>query len=158
MPWSWRTRDDDGRFTLRAEVPIDAPVGDVYRAWIRYEELPRVLESVRRATRVGDGRVLWDVDVAGRQVVWEAWIVACEPEQLIRWESTWGATHEGEVRFEERAGNRSTLAVCIRYRPRSFVERLGARLGLVDLHVRRDLELFRRSIESQSKPEQADER
>ena len=40
----------------------------------------------------------------------------------------------------------------IEYEPRGLVERLGARLGLVDFHVQRDLALFRRALEATAEP------
>ena len=132
--------------TIRS-IDLEAPVDRVYRLWARYEDLPRILESVRRTQCITQTRVLWDVDLAARQVVWEARIVEQIPDKLVRWESTWGARNAGLVRFEA-LGERSTrLTVEIRYEPRSLVERLGARLGLVDRHVRRDLARFRAFVE-----------
>jgi uncharacterized membrane protein len=138
---------DRGRHEIREEVEIEAPLAEVFECWNRYEELAGRTEAVRRASRIGGGRVLWDVDVLGRQLVWEARVVAWEPPKLVRWESTWGVVHSGEARFEPRDGGGTRLQIHISYRPRGLLERLGARLGVVDTQVRRDLNLFRRSVE-----------
>lgn len=147
MGFTGESRSTGGRRSLLEEVVIEAPVAQVFDCWNRYEELAARTEAVRRASRIGGGRVLWDVDMLGRQVVWEARIVLWVPGRLVRWESTWGARHSGEVRFAGRSDGRTELEVQIDYRPQGLLERLAAWLGLVDLQVRRDLSLFRRSLE-----------
>lgn len=119
----------------------------VFARWSRCEDFPGLMESVRRTKRIDERRSLWDVDILGRQVVWEAQLVESVPQERIRWASSWGAPHAGEVRFEALAEGGTRVSVAIEYRPRGLVEQLGARLGVVDLHVQRDLALFRRSVE-----------
>jgi uncharacterized membrane protein len=147
MTGRWRT-DKAGRCShLEASIRIAAPVGEVFARWSRVEDFPRVMESVRRTKRIDERCVLWDADILGRQVVWEARILESVPGKRIRWTSRSGAYNAGEVRFEPLAEDRTLLCVEIEYRPRGLIERLGASLGLVDFHVRRDLELFRRFVE-----------
>lgn len=133
---------------LRCAIEIDAPVDRAFALWTRYESLPRLLESVRRTKIIDDRRVLWDVDIGGQQLVWEARILALEPDTRIRWESTWGTPNRGELCFERLLGERARMTVSIDYGPRGLLEHIGARLGLVDWNVRRDLERFRRFAES----------
>lgn len=144
----WKRRYRLGRFSLVETLEIDADVGRVFTHWQRFEDLPRFMEHVRRTKCIAPERVLWDIDISGHQVVWEAHIVACVPEKLIRWESSWGAPNWGEVRFEALPGSRTRLTVAIEYQPRGILEYIGARLGLADLHVRRDMGRFRRHVES----------
>ena len=119
-----------------------------------FEEFPRFMDSVRRTKRINGRHLLWDVDIAGRQVVWEARLVELVPEKLMRWESRWGAPNEGEVRFEGLAGGRTRLTVRIVFRPESAIEHLGARIGLVDEHVRHDLQRFAHYVaRSQMEPD-----
>lgn len=135
------------RFRLRERIEIAVPVGRVFSAWSRLEDLPRVMESVRRVKCIDETRSLWDVDLIGRQVVWEARIVEAAPGKRIRWQSTWGAPNAGEVRFEELPEGRTLLCVEIDFEPDGPIERLGTRLGLVGFHVRRDLDRFRTAVE-----------
>jgi len=148
MTLRWKSRSPTGRFSLVRSIEIGADVASVFEWWGRYEELPRIMENVRRTKRIDEGCVLWDVDVLGHQVVWEGRIVDVVPEKLVRWESSWGARNSGEVRFEWLARDRTRLTVEIEYAPRGFLENLGARLGLLDLHVQRDLASFRRFVET----------
>jgi uncharacterized membrane protein len=153
----WKTRNPMGRFTLSESIEIDASVESVFADWNRIEDFPRFMESVRRTKRIDERRVLWDVDIAGHQVVWEARIIECVPEKLVRWESSWGAPNSGEVRFEDLAADRTRLTASIEFLPQRGLEHLGARLALVDLHVRRDLERFRRFAEHARWEKKADE-
>lgn len=143
----WKTKNPLGRLTLCESIEIDEDVETVFAHWNRFEAFPRFMDSVRRAKRIDAQHVLWDVEIAGQQVVWEARIVEFVPDKLLRWESSWGAANSGEVRFEPLAGGRTRLTVDIAFRPRRALERLGARSGLVDLHVRRELERFRYLVE-----------
>jgi uncharacterized membrane protein len=144
----WKTKNPLGRFTLRESIEIDEDVASVFVRWNRYEDFPRFTDSVRRTKRIDEECVLWDIDIMGHQVVWEARIVESVPEKLVRWESSWGASNWGEVRFEAVSGGRTHLTVSIGFQPQRVLEHLGARFGLVDLYVRRDIERFREFVES----------
>lgn len=144
----WKTKDPLGRFELCESIVIDREVASVFAHWNRFEEFPRFMGSVRRTKRIDGQCVLWDIDIAGHQVVWEARIVELVPEKLMRWESRWGAANAGEVHFEALEGPRTRVTVRIEFEPRRALARLGARFGLVDRHVRRDLDHFRRFVES----------
>jgi uncharacterized membrane protein len=144
----WKTTNPLGRFSVREAIEIHDDVERVFAHWNRYEDFPRFMESVRRTKCIDEQRVLWDIDIAGHQVVWEARILESNPEQRVRWQSAWGAANSGEVRFEALPEGRTRLTVEIEYRPRGSLEKLGAHLGLADIHVRRDLGRFRRFVES----------
>ena len=137
-----------GTRRVRCSIDIDVEVATVFDRWSRFESLPQWMDGVRRTKQIGDRRVLWDADVAGRQLVWEAEILECVPGKRIRWESRWGAPNAGEVTFEALSDRRTRLTVDLRFRPRDWLERIGARLDLVGSRIRRDLDQFRRCIES----------
>lgn len=141
--------------SLSAAIDIDAEVGDVYSAWIRYEDFPRFMHSVRRTKRIDEQRVLWDVDVAGHQIVWEARIIEATPQKCIRWASSWGQAVSGRVEFEPLDGERTRLRVEIQYRPNGLLQRIGAALRLPRSAVRRDLMQFRNYVETVAAHEQA---
>lgn len=132
---------------VQLSIEIDAGVARVFGLWSDFERLPRLMEGVRRAKRIGERCVLWDADVSGRQVVWEAEIVEQVPEKRIRWRSTWGAPNAGEVSFDELPGGRTRLQVSLRYRPRGVLEHVGAALGMLRARIARDLAQFRRAAE-----------
>jgi uncharacterized membrane protein len=141
---------DRGVHRVQCSIEIDTDVETVFAEWSRFEGLPWLMDGVRRTKRIGERRILWDADVAGRQLVWEAEIVELVPDKRIRWESRWGAPNAGEVDFERLPGGRTRLSVDLRCWPRQGLERLGARLGLVKRRIRRDLAQFRRLVERRS--------
>lgn len=136
-----------GMRRARHAIEIDADVERVFGQWSRLEDLPRIMEGVRHVQRIDARRSLWDVDIAGRQVVWEAEVVECVPLKRIRWASRRGAANVGEVAFEELPGGRTLLTVDLCYGPRGFLEGLGARLGLVDRRIEADLARLRHAVE-----------
>ena len=138
------------RTRYSTSIDIDAPVAVVFACWDRVEDFPRVMENVRRTKRIDEHTVLWDVDMLGRQLVWEARVLEREPDKRIRWTSRWGAPNSGEVRFEPLPGERTRLSLDLSYQPRGVLERLGARMGVLDHHVHRDLLMFRRYVEGRA--------
>lgn len=157
--WRWKRTNGTnaaGSFSLSETLEVAAPPALVFEYWVRYEEFPAFMESVRRTKCIDERRVLWDIDVMGRQIVWEARITRIVPNRVVRWESTWGASHAGEVRFEALAEGRTRLTAEIDYRPRGLLQQLGARVALLDLHVRRDLERFRSFVEQRARDERPD--
>ena len=143
----WKKKNSSDRYTLAESTEIQAPLARVYDAWSHYERLPSCMESVRRTKQIDSGRVLWDVDIAGHQLVWESRILEVVSKKIIRWESSSGTELAGQVRFEAIDANRTRLAVEIEFRPKGIVESLGARLGYADRAVRRDLASFRRYVQ-----------
>lgn len=133
---------------IRHEVEIASSVDRVFEAWTRLEELPEILDAVRRVKCTSATRSLWDVDIAGRQVVWEAETTAFEPRIRIAWKSCWGVRNRGEIRFHQTIERSTRLEVSLEFEPTTLLERLAARLDLVGQHVESDLSLFRRHVEA----------
>jgi uncharacterized membrane protein len=138
---------------VRCSIEIDARVNEVFAQWTRFESLPRLMDGVRHAKRIDERHILWDADVSGHQVVWEAEILEVVPCKRIRWRSRWGAVNSGEVGFEELGDRRTLLTVDLSYRPRGLIEQLGAHLRLVGPRIVRDLAQFRRCVESRARRE-----
>lgn len=111
---------------LERSITIGEPRERVFAEWIRYEELPRKMEGVRRIKCIDPEHVLWDVEIGGRQVVWEARISEVVPPERIAWTSTWGVRNRGSVRFEARTATQTRVTVRIDFHPRGWLETLGA--------------------------------
>lgn len=148
----WKEADRKRDREIRCSIDIASDPKHVLARWMRFEQLPQVLEGVRRVKRIAGERLLWDVDILGRQVVWEARIVAIEAGRSVAWESTWGALNAGELRVEALPGRGTRLLVVIRYQPGGLLERMGARLDLPGHQIRRDLSLFKRFLEREEGP------
>ncbi len=144
----WKTPGPIRPRSLCQSVEIAADRAEVFAHWTRFEHFPEFMQSVQRAKRISDRRVLWDVVIAGHQLVWEARIVDLVPDTCIRWESRRKPRMTGEVRFEQIGPRRTRLTAEIDYRPDSLLERMGSRLGWVDDCVRRELAAFRDHVQS----------
>jgi len=147
-----RGRSEGRPRRLERSIEIEAPRASVFAWWTRYETLPRILDSVRRAKCVNGSHALWDVEIAGRQLVWESEFVE-RPGRSVRWRSVWGARTRGELRLVDLGEGRTRLEVEIEYHPRGWLERLGARLGVVEACVTHDLARFRRFAEARARAE-----
>jgi uncharacterized membrane protein len=143
----WKTTNGLGGFELRESIEIDADVGSTFAGWSHFEDFPRFLHSIRRTRRIDAQRFLWDIDIAGHQVVWDARIVERVPAKLVRWQSSDDAPDRGEIQFQALEPGRSRLTVEIAFWPRRMLARLFAHLGLVDRIVHRELERFRDFVE-----------
>jgi uncharacterized membrane protein len=143
---------------VRRSVEIAAPCARVYDLWTRFEDFPRWTDAVRRTKRIDAHHVLWDAEVAGRQLVWEAEILEAVPGRCLRWRSVWGAKHAGEIRFVELDAARTRVTVALDLWPKGWLERLGARLGVVAACLEHDLERLAGSIERASRREASAER
>ena len=133
---------------IHTVVEIHAPPDQVFDVWTRFEDLHHVLDGVRRVKCISATRTLWDVDIAGRQVVWEAETTAFEPNERIAWVSRWGKRNEGELRFHRTIDGHTRLSVVISFEANTFFERLAARFDLIGQQIEADLSLFRRHVES----------
>jgi len=143
-----KTRESIRPRQLSERVDIAADPAEVFAHWMRFEHFPHIMQSVRRTKRISDRRVLWDVVIAGHQLVWEAHIVEIVPGRCIRWESRWGTRMHGEVRFERLDRNGTRVTAEIDYQPDGLIERIGARLGWVDACVGRELAMFRDHVQA----------
>lgn len=139
------------RHRLVRTLEVESEPEGVYDLWTRYEELPKAMMAVRRVKQVDESRLLWDVDVMGRQIVWEARLVESRRPGSIRWRTTWGAVHDGRVRFEALEDGRTRIEVEIAVEPRGLLERIGLGVGILDACVARNLEGFRRLAEKASR-------
>lgn len=138
---------------IESAVEIEAARAEVFDLWLQLEDLPQILDGVERVKRLGGERVLWDVDVAGHQLLWEAEITRVEPGERIAWRSRWGTPNAGEMRFRPIGDDRTRLEVEIEFRPSGLLERLGAFLGLARRQVEADLSCFRRFVEAAQSPQ-----
>ena len=126
------------RIERRVEIPRDALT--VWAHWARFAEFPDVLRAVVRVHSIGEHRSLWETYIGGFQQLWEAEIVERDPPRRLAWRSIRGFPHRGEVVITPTSAHSSRVSLRIHYWPRSLLERVGARLGIVDRTVARELD------------------
>lgn len=102
-------------------LTIQRSADELYRRWRRFEDLPRIMESIERIEPLDEKRSHWVArGPAGARLEWDAEIVNDEPDKLIAWRSLPGGDVDtaGSVRFEPAAGDRGTVVrVSLKYDP-----------------------------------------
>lgn len=136
------------RHLVRCSIEIDAEPDRIFDLWLQLEDLSQIMDGVRRVKCVNDRCVLWEADIAGRQLVWEAEVLESQRPKRIAWASRSGTPNRGEVLFERASSGRTRIDVRIECQPNGLLERLGARLGLPRRQVESDLLRFRRFVEA----------
>jgi len=81
-------RGRPGPLHLDASITVNKPVGEVYRFWHDFENLPTFMLHLESVTVDGDGRSHWTAHApAGRTVEWHAEMTGDEPDRRISWRS-----------------------------------------------------------------------
>jgi len=129
-------------------IEVDAPLSMVYNQWTQFEEFPKFMQGVEEVNQMGDKRLRWRAEIAGKVVEWDAEIFEQIPDQRVAWRSTSGPLNSGMVNFESLGPNRSKIWLKINYKPDGAVEKIGSVLGIVSQRVEGDLERFKEFIEA----------
>jgi membrane protein len=130
-------------------VDVDRPVRQVYDAWSRIEDLPRILPGVASVRPLDERSSHWVVVVARERREFGAVVIDQLPDARISWRSRSGTPkHEGAVTFRPLDTGRTRVTVELTWQPGGLFDRLGHRLGLVARQVDRDLEAFKEHVES----------
>lgn len=113
----------EGRGTVdyRRTITVSAPVDEVYDAWSRVENFPRILSHILEVRDIGNGRTRWTATgPGGVPVSWDAVVTRQVPGQVLAWRSEPGSTvdNQGTVHFEPvRDGTATRIDVHLSYEP-----------------------------------------
>lgn len=114
-------------------LTINRSPQDVYAFWRNFENLPRFMTHLHSVQITDDRHSHWVArGPAGKDVEWDAEIIADRPGELISWRSLEGSDvdNAGSVRFEPAlAGRGTTVRVKLAYSPPGG--KLGAKLALL---------------------------
>lgn len=105
----------------RKTITVEAPIGEVYDAWSRIENFPRIMSHIREVRDIGAGRTRWTATgPAGIPVSWDAVVTQQVPEEVLAWRSEPGSMidNAGVVRFEPvRDGAATRVDIHLSYNP-----------------------------------------
>jgi uncharacterized membrane protein len=132
---------------LEKSLQVGRPVHEVFDAWTRMEQLPRISDSILDIRHQGD-RTHWSIRLDGRTVEWDALVEQFIPNQAIGWKSVHGPKHTGRITFSP-IGNDTLVQVTMNYAPPSpalkpFVKNIG---GLLDRFLQQVLRDFKAALE-----------
>lgn len=106
---------------LHEFIEVDRPIGEVWSFLKDFENLPRVIGSIRSVVEYQDGRSHWEAYApSGRLETWDVAITKYVPRSVIGWHSFPDADVEmgGLVRFTSLGPERTRLDVELEYRPK----------------------------------------
>lgn len=111
-----------GREAVRFQktLHIDAPVGEVWALWSRFENFPRFMAHLDEVRVTGEGLSHWVArGPAGTRFEWDAETTQWIAEEVIAWKSVEGATvaSAGVVRFDATEDGGTRVDVHLSYNP-----------------------------------------
>ncbi len=102
------------RVALRSSVEIDRPLPSVFAFFKDFENLPRVVGSLRSITDYQDGRSHWEAYTpAGQPIEWDVVVTKYIPNSVIGFESVPGSIVDfrAQFRFTRESATRTRLDV-----------------------------------------------
>jgi uncharacterized membrane protein len=130
-------------------VDVNVPVRAAYNQWTRFEEFPTFLDEVEKIVQIDDTTTDWTVKVAGQEREFRAVIAEQHPDERVAWTVADGETnHSGVVTFHKLSDDTSRVTVQIDWQPSGLLEKLGSAVGAGSHAVKKDLENFKKRVES----------
>lgn len=136
---------------IEQSIDVNVPVRTAYNQWTQFEEFPQFMEGVEEVKQLGDKRLHWRANIAGKQEEWDAKITEQEPDMRVAWTSTTGAHNAGVVTFHRIDDSKTRVMLQVDYEPEGVVENVGDALGFVSRRVKGDLDRFKTFIEARGK-------
>ncbi|HAQ59581.1 MAG TPA: cyclase [Microbacterium sp.] len=130
-------------------IDVDVPVGTAYNQWTQFESFPHFLDEVESITQKDDTHTRWKVKVGGAEREFDAEITEQHPDERVAWKSTGGDTHHaGAVTFHKLSETETRVTAQIDWEPEGMLEKAGSLIGVGKHAVKKDLENFKKFIES----------
>lgn len=139
--------EEDDMTTVDEQIDVDRPISTVYNQWTQFEDFPRFMEGVESVRQLDDVQLHWKASIGGVEREWDAMIVDQEPDRVISWQNTTGATNRGVVTFTPLGPEQTRIDLHLEFEPDGAVEQVGDKLGMVSRRAKGDLERFKGFIE-----------
>ena len=133
--------------TVDEQIDVDRPISTVYNQWTQFEDFPRFMEGVESVRQLDDVQLHWKASIGGVEREWDAMIVEQEPDRIISWQNTTGATNRGVVTFTPLGPEQTRVDFHLEFEPDGAVEQVGDKLGMVSRRAKGDLQRFKGFIE-----------
>lgn len=136
--------------TVTESIDVDVPVRTAYDQWTQFESFPHFLDEVDEVRQVDDTTNHWRVTIGGATREFDTVIAEQHPDERVAWKSVAGdVEHAGVVTFHRLSDSSTRVTVQLDWAPSDLLEKAGAVFGLDDHAVKKDLQNFKRFIESQ---------
>lgn len=103
----------------RGATMIMRSAADLYAAWRKLEDLPRMIDTLESVEQTSQTRSRWTTKGPGGSYSWEAEVIRDEPGKVIVWRSVEGSSvqNAGSIRFRERGERGTEVKVVLEYVP-----------------------------------------
>lgn len=135
------------RMPVQQSIDIGLPVETVYNQWTQFEEWPKFMHRVTRASQEDPCKVNFSVKIWGKTKEFTAEIETQRPDDRIKWKTTQGMNHTGVVMFRELGPNLTRVILSFDIDPGSLLEKYARGARLVKRAARADLHRFAAFIE-----------
>jgi uncharacterized membrane protein len=122
-------------------IVVNAPAAEVYDCCLRFEDLPRFINSITKVDRIDDTRFSCTSIINGREVTSQVQIIMRVPDRRIAWQAVSDNFRVGVVFLDPLFGGTTKVNVKVR----SIIEPM-----LLTGALRRYLENFKRFVEQQA--------
>ena len=131
-------------------VDVDVDVTTAYNQWTQFESFPHFLDEVEEVKQVDETTNHWRVKIGGQEREFDTVITEQLPDERVAWKSISGdVQHAGVVTFRRLSDTTTKVTVQLEWTPSDLIEKIGAAIGAGSHAVKKDLENFKRFIESQ---------
>ncbi len=138
--------------SVTESIDVNVPVRTAYDQWTQFESFPHFMEGVKEVTQLNDTHLHWVADVNGKTEEWNADITEQIPDERVAWKSTSGQPNAGVVTFHRLGEDLTKVTVQLDWSPEGVTEKVGSALGFDDRQVKKDLDNFKKFIESRGAP------
>lgn len=134
---------------VTASIDVNVPVTTAYNQWTQFESFPHFLDEVEEIHQVDETTNRWRVKIGGVERQFDTVIAEQIPDERIAWKSVAGEVdHAGVVTFHRLADDATRVTVQLQWAPSDTIEKIGAAIGVDDHAVKKDMDNFKRFIES----------
>ena len=100
--------------TGEKSVVVNAPVGQVYEQWLRFEDVPRFIKSLGEVKRIDNRHFSFNIRRDGNEQRGLIEVVRQIPERRIAWRVVSDNVGLGVVTFEPRSENVTEVTLKLR--------------------------------------------
>jgi uncharacterized membrane protein len=156
LPFGGGGGDKDGtpgvgkgrRMPVQQSMDIGLPLETVYNQFTQFEEWPKFMHRVTRATQEDDCTVSFEAKIWTRKREFTADIETQRPNERIKWTVSQGLNHTGVVTFHELGPNLTRVLVGFDVKPGGMIEKFARGARHVKRAGRADLHRFKAFIET----------
>jgi uncharacterized membrane protein len=98
----------------RQSIAVSAPVAEVYRSCLRFEDLPRFITSIKKVEKINDRRFSCTSVINGKEVKTVVTVMMRVPDRRIAWQGVSDNFRVGVISFDALAGGATKVTVKVR--------------------------------------------